>query len=199
MKKVAAFLAAIFLMTVFLQNCTRPASTAAATATATDSGQEEASILQVIENESRAFYKKDHAAWARYYVHSPKVHWVCVETGVTLRADGWDDLSKFVADWMKENPEPMDYDQANFKTSDVQATIEGDLAFVTMKSSNTQPDGSLRQLISSRTMQRENGEWKILSMTSYPSDSPAGSTGNVYVHGSGQPAHEEANDANKKK
>jgi ketosteroid isomerase-like protein len=162
----------------FLQDCTQPVQSAAVP----DLKQEEASILKVIENESRAFYKKDHNAWASHFIQSPKVHWVCVETGVTLRADGWDDLSKFVADWMKENPEPIDYDQANFEDSNVQVTISGDLAFVSMKSSNTQPDGSLRQLIGSRTMLRENGSWKILSMTSYPSDSPEGCTANVYVH-----------------
>lgn len=166
-----------------LQNCTQPTTTEPAATTAPDPKQDEAVILQVIENESRAFYKKDHSAWANFYIHSPKVHWVCVETDITLRADGWDDLSKFVADWMQDNPEPMDYDGANFQNSDVQMTINGDLAFVSMKSSNTQPDGSLRQLIGSRTMLRENGQWKILSMTSYPSDTPEGSTGNVYVHG----------------
>lgn len=171
---------------VALQNCTQPSTTETAAVVAPDPRQDEAAILQVIENESRAFYKKDHAAWANHYVHSPKVHWVCVETDVTLRADGWDDLSKFVAEWMEANPEPMDYDGANFQNSDVQVTLNGDLAFVSMKSSNTQPDGSLRQLIGSRTMLRENGGWKILSMTSYPSDSPAGSTGNVYVHGGGE-------------
>jgi ketosteroid isomerase-like protein len=161
-----------------LQDCTQPVQSAAVP----DLKQEEASILKVIENESRAFYKKDNNAWASHFIKIPKVHWVCVETGVTLRADGWDDLSKFVADWMKENPEPIDYDQANFEDSNVQVTISGDLAFVSMKSSNTQPDGSLRQLIGSRTMLRENGSWKILSMTSYPSDSPEGCTANVYVH-----------------
>lgn len=182
MKKILPFAITLFTGIFCLQNCTQPTTTEPAATPAPDTKQDEAAILQVIENESRAFYKKDHAAWASHYVHSPKVHWVCVETDVTLRADGWDDLSKFVADWMKANPEPMDYDGANFQNSDVQVTINGDLAFVSMKSSNTQPDGSLRQLIGSRTMLRENGEWKILSMTSYPSDSPTGSTRNIYVH-----------------
>lgn len=60
--------------------------------------------------------------------------------------------------------------------------ISGDLAFVTMKSANVQLNGSLRTLNGNRTMKRVNGEWKILSMTSYPNDQPEGSTPNVYVH-----------------
>jgi ketosteroid isomerase-like protein len=185
MTKVFHF-AVCLLLAATLQNCTQPTTSEPTAAQAPNPKQDEAAILHVIENESRDFYKKDHAAWASHYVHSPKVHWVCVETDVTLRANGWDDLSKFVADWMKDNPEPMDYDKANFQNSNLQVTVNGDLAFVTMLESNTQPDGSLRQLIGSRTLLRENGEWKILSMTSYPSDSPAGSTGNVYVHGGGE-------------
>lgn len=181
MKKFPAFALAILAISASLQFCSSP-NPQPVDQPVTDPKQDEAAILKAIENESREFYKKDHAAWANYFVHSPKVHWVCVEAGVTLRADGWDDLSQFVAGWMKDNPEPMDYDKADFRNSDVQVTIHGDLAFVTMKSSNIQPDGSLRQLIGSRTLLRENGVWKILSMTSYPSDSPEGSTGNVYVH-----------------
>jgi ketosteroid isomerase-like protein len=157
--------------------------TTAPTALATiDIDAEKKAILTAIDNESRTFYKKDHAEWRKSYVQSPKVHWVCVEPDVSLRAKGWDDLSKFVADWMKANPEPMDYDKAQFKTDSVQVTIEGNMAFVSMNASNIQPDGSVRYTVGSRTMQKENGTWKILSMTSYPNDSPTGSSANVYAH-----------------
>lgn len=143
---------------------------------------EKQAILKAIENETRSFYLKDHAKWSESYAHSAKVHWVCVEPDVTLRASGWDDLSQFVAGWMKANPEPMDYEKSKFETSNVQVTINGNTAFVSMNGSNLQPDGSTRYTIGSRTMVKENRSWKILSMTSYPSDSPAGSTANVYVH-----------------
>ena len=149
---------------------------------ALNQSHEENLILAEIENESRDFYKKDHLAWSSHYVHTPEVFWACVEKDVTLRASGWQDLSQFVATWMKNNPEPIDYDAAKFQLTDVQLTISGDLAFATMKSSNIQPDGSLRTLNGNRTMKKINGEWKILSMTSYPNDSPEGSSKNIYVH-----------------
>ena len=146
------------------------------------SSHDKEKILSVIENESRDFYKKDHASWSNHYVQSPEIFWACVEKDVTLRANGWEDLSLFVASWMKNNPEPIDYDAAKFKITDVQVSISGDLAFVTMKSSNIQPDGSFRSLNGNRTMKRINGDWKIVSMTSYPNDSPEGSTPNIYKH-----------------
>ena len=147
-----------------------------------DLAQEEKAILAVIENESRDFYRKDHAAWSQHYVHSPAVFWACVEEAVTLRASGWEDLSQFVASWMQDNPDPIDYDAAQFELSDITLTLSGDLAFVTMKSANIQPDGRRRTLNGNRTMKKLDGEWKILSMTSYPNDAPAGSSPNVYVH-----------------
>ncbi len=175
MKKLF-LLIGLALTTASFQACTQT------NASQTNIDTEKAAVLKTIEDETRLFYKKDHAAWSEVYVHSPKTHWVCVEEGVTLRANGWNDLSAFVAGWMKENPEPMDYEKSNFKSKNVQVTVQGDMAFVSMEGSNNNPDGSLRQTIGSRTMVKEDGKWKILSMTSYPSDSPKGSTPNVYVH-----------------
>jgi hypothetical protein len=143
---------------------------------------EQKAIMQAIEGESRAFYQKDHTAWSEYYVQGPEVFWACVEEAVTLRASGWADLSQFVSAWMKDNPEPVDYDAAEFRHTDIHMTIHGSLAFVSMRSSNIQPDGKLRTLNNSRTMQNVDGRWKILSMVSYPNDVPQGSTPNVYVH-----------------
>jgi ketosteroid isomerase-like protein len=151
--------------------------------TTTDKASTEKEILAVIDQESRDFYKKNHADWSKHYVQNDKVFWACVERDVTLRASGWNDLSQFVATWMKENPEPIDYDKAEFKVSDVKIDFSGDLAFVSMKSSNLNPDGTKTTLNANRTMIKENNAWKILSMTSYPNDSPKGSTSNVYVHG----------------
>ena len=149
-----------------------------------DKPKEDVAILQAIEDETLAFYKKNHALWSSFYVHSPKVHWLCVEPTVILHADGWEDLSQFVATWMKQNPEPMNYGKTDFSNVGLSITLDNNTAFVTMAGSNLLPDGSKRPTVSSRTMIKENGQWKILSMTSYPNDLPAGSTKNIYVLGS---------------
>ena len=168
----------LLLFAIGLQSCQDQQASPGDSALA----QEKEAMLAVIENESRDFYKKDHAAWSSHYVQTPEVFWVCVEQEVTLRASGWEDLSQFVATWMTENPEPIDYEAAQFSLSDINISMSGDLAFVSMKSSNIQPDGTLRTLNGSRTMKKINGGWKILSMTSYPNDSPEGSTPNIYLH-----------------
>lgn len=170
----------ILLLALCLSACqTAPTKTTALADQSTD----QQAVLAEIENETKDFYKKDHAAWSTHYAHSPKVHWACVEPDVTLRASGWEDLSKFVADWMKANPDPIDYEKAQFKNENVQVSIVGDMAFVSMNASNIQPDSTLRKTISSRTLVKEEGKWKIISMTSYPSDTPTnGSSANIYVH-----------------
>lgn len=77
----------------------------------------------------------------------------------------------------------MDYEKSNFINKNIQMDILSDMAFVSMEGSNLNEDGTTtRYTVSSRTMVKENGEWKILSMTSYPNDSPDGSTPNIYKH-----------------
>lgn len=154
-------------------------STIVASAATTDS----LAIMKAIETETRNFYKKDHPAWSNSYVQSPQLFWLCVERGITLRASGWNDLSQFVAEWMKANPVPMIYENLNFVIKNVHITRQGNMAFVTMEGSNLEEDGkTVRNTRGNRTLVKEGNDWKILSMTSYPSDAPAGSTANVYVH-----------------
>lgn len=147
-----------------------------------DAEKERAAILEAIENETLAFYSKDPVKWGEFFVHSPKLHWVCVEPDATLRASGWEDLSQFVAGWMKENPQRQDYGKSDFQNGNVSITLEGNLAFVTFEGANLLADNSKRPTVSSRVMVKEDGRWKILSMVSYPKDTPANSTPNVYVH-----------------
>jgi hypothetical protein len=155
-----------------------------ATKPTVDTEKEKAAILKAVEDESRNFYKKDLALWSQSYLQNNDVHWACVEKDVTLRAKGFDDLKQFVGEWMKANPIPVDYEKAQFKNSNVKVTLDatGNTAFVSFEQTNIQPDSTLRNTVGSRTMIKENNTWKILSMTSYPNDSTAGSTKNIYVH-----------------
>ncbi|MFM2268687.1 MAG: hypothetical protein RL757_2128 [Bacteroidota bacterium] len=161
-------------LAAMLSSCSQPKTV--------DLEKEKATILESLTKESRSFYGRDYANWEKFYVHSPKTQFVCVEPDVTLRAVGWDDLSKFIGTYIKENPQPIDYNKANYTRKDIAFSLEGNMAFVSWSGTNIQPDGSLRSLIEYRTMLKENGEWRILSMVSYPSDNPKGSTPNVYLH-----------------
>jgi hypothetical protein len=187
MMKPVKNLVGLFIGLVFLTSCQegrqQVAQAPAQVSTTLERAKDSLAIMEAIALESRNFYLKDHKAWAASYVHSPKVHWICVEPGISLRANGWDDLSKFVADWMVANPKPMELKQSNSAHSTVEMEIFPEMAFVTIEASNLNEDGkTTRYTMGSRTMVKQNGEWKILSMTSYPNDSPSGSTPNVYKH-----------------
>jgi hypothetical protein len=148
-----------------------------------NSSKEQTKIWEVIESENKSFYAKNHAEWSKHYLQTEQVYWACVEPEITLRASGWKDLSNFVASWMKENPVPLDYAKADFKNKDKQIIVDNNMAFVSFTSTNNEENGTVKTLRNNRTMQKVDGLWKIISMTSYPADSPRQSTANVYLHG----------------
>jgi ketosteroid isomerase-like protein len=173
---------AFFLM-LLLGSCKNRVDTQTTSSSVEVNNGDSIAILKAIETETRNFYKKDHSRWSESYVQNDKVYWICVEPDVSLRAKGWNDLSNFVAEWMKANPEPMDYEKSKFITTKVNLEIKGDMAFVTLQGSNLNEDGkTIRYTMGSRTMIKENGKWKILAMCSYPDDSPEGSSSNIYKH-----------------
>ncbi len=137
-------------------------------------------LVKVIENETKTFYEKDFKNWSSNFVQDNRVSWIFVEPEILLRANGWEDLSKFVGSWMKENPEPIDYKKANFKITDLKVTTKADMAFVSFKYSNENSDVAVNKSIESRVFLLENKNWKILSMVSYPDDNSRNSTQNIY-------------------
>jgi hypothetical protein len=73
------------------------------TATAPASEPNQDSLVTLFTGIAR---QEDMAAWSRHFAHTPSVYWICVEDDVTLQANGWSDLEKFVGTWMKANPVP---------------------------------------------------------------------------------------------
>ncbi|MGL4630103.1 MAG: hypothetical protein ACRCVT_02760 [Leadbetterella sp.] len=175
------FLSVLVVSSLGLYSCNSKASQPVSSI---DEESEKKAIFEAVKQESKDFYSKNFDVWAKNYVHSPKLFWVCVEPDVTLRANGWDDLAQFVKGWMKENPNPVDYEKSNFKLDNVEISLNGDHAFISHNGSNLLEDGkSTRFTTECRTMVKEDGKWKIFAMTSYPQNTPDnGSTSNVYVH-----------------
>lgn len=137
-------------------------------------------LIKVIENETKTFYEKDFKKWSSNFVNNENVYWICVEPEFLLRANGWKDLSKFVGDWMKENPKSIDYKKANFKILDLKITTNNNMAYVSFKYSNENKDVAVNKSIESRVLVKENQKWKIISMVSYPDDNSRNSTQNIY-------------------
>lgn len=136
-------------------------------------------LKQLVKQENDDFYKKDVTVWSKNFAHTPDVYWMCVEDNVTLRATGWNDLEKFVGDWMKENPKP---EVANNQYDDFHTVVSGDLAFLRYKKTIKNNDGSSKVMLEHRTFQNIDGEWKVIGMTSAPGYDTKGSTSNVFMH-----------------
>lgn len=147
-----------------------------------NSTEEKSKIVAVIENETKTFYKKDFTLWSQNFAHSENLHWLCVEPTVMLRANGWNDLSKFVSQWMTENPEPIDYDSAKFEIKNLSTTIKDSIAFVKFNYINQNKNVAVNNSIESRTLKKEKNNWKILSMTSYPNTNSKDGTKNVFLY-----------------
>jgi hypothetical protein len=141
-----------------------------------------ADIVKVIENETRTFYEKDFKSWSLNFVQDNRVSWICVEPKILLRANGWADLSKFVGDWMKENPEPIDYKKANFKITNLKVTALENMVYVSFEYSNENKDVAVNKSIENRVLILENEKWKIISMASYPNENARNSTQNIYIY-----------------
>lgn len=136
-------------------------------------------LKSLVKQENDDFYKKDVKVWSNHFAHTPDVYWMCVEDDVTLRATGWNDLEKFVGDWMKENPNP---EPASNTYDDFHSVVSGDLAFLRYKKSFKTKEGIAKTMLEHRTFQNIDGEWKVIGMTSAPGYDTKGSTPNIFMH-----------------
>jgi hypothetical protein len=146
--------------------------------------QNDSVLLQkIIKEENADFYNRNIDGWVTHYAQEPGLLWICVEDDVTLRANGWDELQKFVSDWMKENPKADP--AANVKgTNFANLTYEiGDkVAFVRFMKFTPSKNGGSKVTLESRTFKKVNNDWKIIGMVSAPGYSNAKSTNNIFVH-----------------
>jgi hypothetical protein len=177
------FFANIFIVAFFVSCANKQSTIITEAKTETTASTDSSTLMQLIEKETQNFYKKDYTNWSTCFVHTNTLHWICVEPDISLRAKGWEDLSKFVQDWMQSNPKPMDYVQSKFTLQNIKMQLSPTMAFVNYESSNLNEDGkTMRYTLESRTLIKEAKDWKILSMCSYPNDTPTGSSANIYKH-----------------
>jgi hypothetical protein len=138
---------------------------------------------QTIEQENLDFYKKDFAAWSKHFAQTESVYWTCVERDVTLRATGWNDLSQFVSQYMKENPTPDPDSLLKLaRIEDFQIEVSNGIAFTRYKNYKKLADGSTQLVLENRVFQKINDAWKIVGLVSTPGDTSAGGSQNIYVH-----------------
>jgi ketosteroid isomerase-like protein len=123
-------------------------------------------ILQVITDESSAFWNKDFAAWAKCWRHTAAIRMMgwWAHGGITV-IEGWEALSHRVKTTMADNPEPNPT-AAQVRRENVNLHIKGDMAWVTFDQYG-QDTGDLAMDMpglsrETRVLEKEQGEWKIV-------------------------------------
>jgi tetratricopeptide (TPR) repeat protein len=103
-------------------------------------------------------------AWQRTWLYSSKISWTYVANGAYNTISGWDSLSSFANNIMKNNPEKSLVD---IKNDSFNITSNGNIAWVEYKQRITTV-GDTSNLASRsqsyRALVKDNNEWKIISM-----------------------------------
>lgn len=143
-----------------------------------------ATLKSIIINENADFYKKDINAWCSHFVKDSAVQWLCVEDNVTLRANGWNDLYKFVSDYMVQNPKSeIDTLTSQNAITNFRAIVADSMAYVIFTKSHLNTDKTMKQLNETRVLKKVGNEWKILAITSSPAYLTPKSSKNIFIHG----------------
>lgn len=129
-----------------------------------DDDKDRTEILNVIENESRAFWDKDYAKWASYWVHAPYIRtmgwW---ERGGITVVQGWDERGPRTKSHMLENPDP---NPQNVARKNINMRIYENAAWVTFDQygkDNGEPNMDMPGLSrETRFLEKHNGQWKIV-------------------------------------
>jgi hypothetical protein len=133
-------------------------------ALALDLEKEKAEILTIIDNESKAFWDKDYAAWASYWAHEPYIRtmgwW---ELGGVTVVKGWEERGPRTKIHMEENPDP---NPQNVVRENINMRISEDMAWVTFDQygkDTGEPDMDMPGLSrETRIFEKHNGQWKIV-------------------------------------
>jgi tetratricopeptide (TPR) repeat protein len=128
-------------------------------------GDDKAAISNVIENESKAYLDKDYDAWAGYWLHEPYVSHTTAGANFYSFTKGWEDISAGVKkDMHSENRQLVSIEKGN---TDIH--INGSFAqvFVDEKLKvNLVGEVVDMKNKTSVILQKVDGDWKIVSITS---------------------------------
>jgi hypothetical protein len=131
-----------------------------------DQQSDTTAIMQVIADESSAFWNKDFEAWAQCWQHTAyirRIGW-WARGGITV-TEGWDALSSRVKTTMAAYPEPNPT-AARVRRENVNLRISGSMAWVTFDQYG-EDTGDLEMDMAglsreTRVLEKQNGEWKIV-------------------------------------
>ncbi|MBE2198812.1 MAG: nuclear transport factor 2 family protein [Anaerolinea sp.] len=123
-------------------------------------------IMQLVADESSAFWNKDFEAWAQCWLHTAYIRMMgwWARGGVTV-IEGWEALSDQVQTTMAAHPEPNPT-AAHVRRENVNLRISENMAWLTFDQYG-QDTGDLAMDMpglsrETRILEKQHGEWKIV-------------------------------------
>ena len=132
---------------------------------ATAQSTEEAAVIAVIKAETEAAFARDVEAWKATWLHDSRASQTHVSGGNYRTFSGWDNIYSWAMEWLKNNLTPsedkLSYENFNVRLEDGLAWAEYDQRQAYMENNQNKEWLSRQQ----RTLVKEDGVWKITSMT----------------------------------
>ncbi len=124
-----------------------------------DVKQEKEAILETLNNETKAAFRRDYEAWKEKWVHDPNITKTYIDFPENTFSEsvGWNEISQFVKTFIEEHPEPEPLPKLLDK---INVRLYGNGAWVTY----IQQDSLRGRKRETRLMEKVNGEWKIAGM-----------------------------------
>jgi hypothetical protein len=136
-----------------------------------DEEKEKKAIIESINAETAAFFKRDYEEVIKYYVHADYVFHAWNSADGTYSATiGWPTINEKYIDYFKNNPVPVgtsDYPIVE-KRNLLFKFFNDNVAFVTWDQYERKDISKpFRKAKASRIMEKQDGIWKIANMTAY--------------------------------
>ena len=127
---------------------------------------EKLAILQVVENESKAFWNKDFDEYASYWAHEDyiRTHGWWESGGITI-VEGWEERSKKTKAGMKNSPN-ANPTATNSRRENINLRIFNDVAWMTFDQYGEDTGDPTMDMPGlsreTRILEKHNGQWKIV-------------------------------------
>ena len=120
---------------------------------------EKVAILEVLNNETKAAFSRDYAAWKDNWIHESYATktYMNFSEGSMNETLGWKEIDDFVRTYIEQHPEPAPLPSL---INDLNLRLYENGAWITYEQNDTER-GLKRE---TRLMEKVNGQWKIAGM-----------------------------------
>jgi len=136
-----------------------------------DEGKELAAIIRTIEGETASFYARDYEEWKKYFIHKDYAFQGWNSSDGSFDASvGWQDVDRRIGEYIRNNPVKSGettHAKVDRKNMVIHFFSEN-VAYLVWDQYNSDKDMKTFTFSKDqRIMEKENGEWKIVNVTSF--------------------------------